>query len=46
MTKSERRDQKAYKAYRKSYFGRRNNRKSLEVIIEAQRRRMEKTSGA
>ena len=46
MTKSERRDQKAYKAYRKSYFGRRNNRKSLEVIIEAQRRRMEKTSAA
>ena len=40
MTKEERRDQRIYKAYRKTYFGRRNNRKSLEQIIQARNRRL------
>jgi len=45
MTKAERRDQRAYKAYRKVYFGRRNNRKSLEILIQARNRRLERLIG-
>ena len=41
MTRGERREQKRDRKYSKR--NRANNRKSLEVIIDAQRRRMEKT---
>ena len=41
MTKGERREQKRDRKYSKR--NRANNRKNLEVIIVAQRRRMEKT---
>ena len=45
MTKSERRDQRANKSYLKAYYGRRNNRKSLEVIIQARNHRYAKYLG-
>jgi len=45
MTKEERRDQRIDKAYRKAYFGRRNNRKSLEQIIQARNHRLARYCG-
>ena len=38
--KGERRDQKRNRAYRKVEFGKRNNRKALEVLLQAQRHRI------
>ena len=42
MTKAERRDQRANKAHLKADYGRRNNRKSLEIIIQARNLRLAK----
>lgn len=46
MTKGIRREEKLRKAHRKSYYSKYSNRKSLEVIIQAQRNRMEKVANA
>ena len=40
LIKGERRDQKRNRAYRKVEFGKRNNRKALEVLLQAQRHRI------
>ena len=37
MIRGERREIKQAKAFRKAYFANRNNRKALEVVIQARR---------
>ena len=40
MTKGERRQQKQHRAFKKAYYGHRNNRKALEVLIQARANRV------